>query len=116
MSNFGRFPFRRTVYLITIILISFTAGDGFARALPTGTLPMFVEDPVLPSDPQGPTGFACYGACGASCDCVDKAESRAVTCQNGEKCSWPVTTCKTHSFCRWHDSCYRACDFTFPGK
>lgn len=84
--------------------------------LPEGTVPYFVEDPVLPSSPDQPAGFACYGGCGASCACEGRADSQATTCAEGQRCTWKTTSCLTHSFCRWHDACYLRCDDQFPGK
>ncbi len=83
---------------------------------PPNTLPQCVPDPVLPADPKEPPGFGCLGACGPGCDCVGKTVTTFANCERGYRCTWPITRCKTHSFCRWHDGCYHACDFNFPGR
>jgi hypothetical protein len=104
--------------------LALVAGAGAARAdlrpqdvpLPPGTLPMYVEDPVLPDDGETPVGFGCFGACGASCECVGRQDGEATTTlDDGRVCTWQTTSCSTHEFCRWHDGCYRACDYQYPG-
>jgi hypothetical protein len=84
-------------------------------ALPEGTVRMYVPDPVLPNDSRTPEGFGCFGACGPSCDCVDRVDAEVTTHEEGRACRWQTISCKTHSFCEWHDSCYRSCDFQVPG-
>lgn len=105
--------------LVLLVLTCF-AGPSLAQmrqpTLPEGTLPLYVPDPVLPENIGEPEGFACFGGCGASCACVGRVDSETTTRENGMTCSWQLTTCKTHSFCRWHDSCYNKCDYQFPGR
>lgn len=84
--------------------------------LPSGTVPMYVPDPVLPADPATPVGFGCLDGCGPSCDCVGRVDAEVTTTFEGKVCRWATIECRTHSFCRWHDGCYRSCDFQFPGR
>jgi hypothetical protein len=102
--------------LFAFILFSAAVPDEVPSP-PPGTLPMYSSDPVLPgaSDPAGRPGFACFGACGASCDCVDKKLQTIESCANGKRCRWKTVSCKTYNFCRWHDRCYLTCDFQYPG-
>lgn len=78
------------------------------------TEPFSIPDAV--STAAGQEGeFQCFGACGASCNCAGRTVSE-VTVQVGFLwCTYEVTTCNTHSFCRWHDTCYKNCDEMFPG-
>lgn len=69
--------------------------------------------------------FGCYGACGASCNapCVEDdvtvthdlapAADGTPRCQT---CTYHLKTCKSHSFCRWHDDCYRQCDLRWDAQ
>jgi len=106
---------KNLIFYVLAFTVSTFAFAGSSPPLPAGTRPLYIEDPVLPSDPKEPVGFACYEGCGRSCDCVDKKESSTTTCHEGQKCTWKIVRCRTHSFCRWHDGCYRSCDFNFPG-
>jgi hypothetical protein len=59
--------------------------------------------------------FQCFGACGASCNCAGRTVEE-VTVQVGFlMCTYEVTTCNTHPFCQWHDTCYKNCDEMYPG-
>ncbi len=58
-------------------------------------------------------GFGCYGGCGPSCkaECLEDAITTALPNGLGcTRCTYKVTTCKSHALCRWHDDCYRQCD------
>ena len=58
-------------------------------------------------------GFACFGGCGPSCkaECLESTITIAVPEREGcTRCTYRVTTCKSHELCRWHDDCYRQCD------
>lgn len=58
-------------------------------------------------------GFGCYGACGPSCkaECLHDTLTVALAAKAGcTRCTYRVTTCKSHEWCRWHDDCYRQCD------
>ena len=83
------------------------------------TRPVFIVDPVEPDVGESP-GFGCYGGCGASCACAGLTESNVSNIEivNGQKmeCSYQVIECYTHAFCRWHDACYYACDFSYPNN
>jgi hypothetical protein len=74
-----------------------------------------------PVDPSGkPMVFDCYGACGASCNMVNKSVSQTQRCQD-----WPGATSQhrlltyelvtggTHEFCTFHDACYMQCNVRF---
>jgi hypothetical protein len=85
--------------------------EGFGRCLDLSD---------TPDAPRGPGGtavtFDCYGACGASCDMQNKTVTTATRCQtwrgSAEKhrtLTYRVLSGATHSFCRWHDSCYLEC-------
>lgn len=70
-------------------------------------------------------GFGCFGACGPSCNAECTAEDVTVTrtlapaadgtprCQT---CTYKLTSCKSHAFCRWHDDCYRQCDLRWDAQ
>ncbi len=93
------------------------ADGAFVPTLPSGTKPLYVPDAVAPAAGSTvPAGFGCFGACGASCDCVHRADATRVTHESGHVCTWKTVTCETHSFCRWHDGCYQSCDSQFPGR
>ncbi len=59
-------------------------------------------------------GFGCFGGCGPSCkaECLESAVTVNFASSSGEcvRCTYRVTACKSHEFCRWHDDCYRQCD------
>ena len=105
---------------LLLLALCFFAGTTFAQKgqprLPEGTLPLYVPDPVLPENEGEPIGFACFGGCGPSCDCTGRIDWETTTKENGMICTWNLISCNTHSFCRWHDDCYRKCDFQFPGQ
>lgn len=84
--------------------------------LPQGTFSLYVSDPVVPSDPAAPQGFGCFLSCGRSCECINRVNGKTTTTVEEFLCDWETVTCNTHPFCRWHDTCYRNCDITFPGK
>lgn len=99
-----------------VFFIFFSSAFANGPPLPADTVPLYIEDPVLPDHASAPSGFACYGACGASCKCVGFQASDTSTCFEGKRCHWKTISCKTHGFCRWHDGCHRSCDFQFPGN
>ena len=83
---------------------------------PRGARPLYVPDPVLPDVEGNPIGFGCFKACGPSCNCIDRVDSRTTTLFEGKTCEWRLIQCGTHPFCDWHDVCYNSCDFQFPGQ
>jgi hypothetical protein len=58
--------------------------------------------------------FGCYGACGPACESeCDEGREFVYEVQGDGQCSlctYVVSACKSHDFCRWHDDCYRQCD------
>lgn len=114
----------RTIFLVAVILcllqsstlqaVGPLAAD--APPLPPGALPLFVPDPVLPDVTGNPVGFGCFKACGPSCRCFNRKDSRTTTQFGAKTCEWRLIQCGTHPFCDWHDVCYNNCDFQFPGN
>lgn len=64
-------------------------------------------------------GFGCFGGCGPSCkaECLDDTLTISLAAALGcTQCTYKVTTCKSHEFCRWHDDCYRQCDLRWAAS
>src|SRR5205807_1529706 len=94
----------RRLWAVALILLSGAASarahadeenfDPFwGAALPPGTHPLRVADPVHPARKGDRGGFECMGACGASCRCVDRKEGHTETCENGLHCRWKTVSC-----------------------
>jgi hypothetical protein len=82
-----------------------------------GTSPIH---PAINDNAGRPISFPCLGACGASCDLMNKTEHDvdvclAGTCRPGKHriARYHQITGASHTFCTWHDSCYLECSKAF---
>jgi hypothetical protein len=93
--------------------------DGGMCVNPVPTTPLYLAG-TMPTDPtytatDGTTfHFACYGACGPSCDMVNYVKTQQKICQQWTDCqgnawhqitTYDVLRGSAQKFCAWHDKC-----------